>query len=64
MTSPLRKSLEALTRKDQSLSDARKAIVDFAEEVIKVTERNTSVRDRINKEMKNGARAGSRRFRI
>lgn len=67
MTNPLRKSLDALTRPSEQRSAVRKVFADFAEEVVKMAERNTAARERIQKDMSNGARArpaGSKRFRI
>lgn len=64
MTNPLRKSLDALVRSSEQRSDVRKVFADFAEGVLKMTDRNTAARERIQKDMRNGARAGSGRFRI
>lgn len=64
MTNPLRKSLDALVRSSEQRSDVRKVFADFADGLVKMTDRNTAARERIQKDMKNGARSSAGRFRI
>lgn len=64
MTNPLRKSLDALVRSSEQRSDVRKVFADFADGLVKMTDRNTATRERIQKDMKNGARSSAGRFRI